>query len=171
MSDYLPSDHDKEASEQREQTTQEIGCELDALFARHEAYTTVDEDGTKRVSLSVRLSSGSVVPAHVASTTGKDGKRTVFMWLKPDEALGTEMYKYTDGEGLEPKLEPYKFDKNTGEVVPRLAGEVYNPNEDREVAFWGGLWVRNLRESPPIDPNQPPRRKLLHRFLGKAGTK
>jgi hypothetical protein len=170
MSDYLSSGRDEEASE-RQQTTQEIGCELDALFDRHAGYTTVGEDGTKRVSLSVRLGSGSVVPAHVTSTTGEGGKRTVYMWLEPGKALSAEMYKYTDGEGLEPKLEPYKFDKNTGEVVPRLAGEVYDPNEDREVAFWGGLWVRNLRESLPIDPNQPPRRKLLHRLLGKAGTK
>lgn len=85
MSDYLSSGRDEEASE-RQQTTQEIGCELDTLFDRHAGYTTVGEDGTKRVSLSVRLSSGGVVPAHVTSTTGEDGKRTVYMWLKPDKA-------------------------------------------------------------------------------------
>jgi hypothetical protein len=171
MSDYLSSGRDEGASERREQTTQEIGRELDALFDRHAGYTTVGEDGTELVSVSVRFSSGSVVPAHVTSTTGEDGKRIAYMWLEPGKALSPQMYKYTDGKDIEPKLEPYKFDKDTGEVVPRLAGKVYDPNEDREVVFWGGLWVRNLRESPPIDPNQPPRRKLLHRLLGKAGTK
>lgn len=159
---------------QREIVTNAVGTQLDGIFDRHAAYTAQDEDGTRRVSLRVQMSS-SAVPAHVTLKSNEDGSRTAFMWLHPGKALGTEMYKYTDGPNITSSLEPYKFDTETGQPVPKTASEHYDPNTDKEVTFWGKTWVRNLRECQPIMPNSREVKSgkvpLMHRALGRLGLR
>lgn len=159
-----PQNHD--SVYERERVTHDIGNELDTLFDRHAKYTSIDEDGTQRVTLRVQLSA-SAVPGHVTSKVDENGVRTAYMWLQPGKALGSEMYKYTDGGNEEPSLEPYAVDADTGEFIPRPAGQYHDPNTDSEIAYWGKVWVRNLHECPPFQPKS----KRLSRFMGRIATR
>jgi len=166
--ELLNTSHDQDGSDEREHVTRDVGRELNSLFNRHADFATVDEDGTRRLSLRVQLSA-SFAPAHITSKVDENGVRTAYMWLQPGKALGSEMFKYTDGVDMTPSLEPYKFDAETGETVSRTVGSGrYDPNTDKEVAFWGGLWLKNLRECPPIGPKSTRLPRFLSRFAMKG---
>lgn len=134
---------------QRELLTHRLGILLGNAFDAHSKNVTHDEDGTQRLSLKVDLSA-SKVPAHFTSRTDENGVRTAFMWLQSGKALGTEMYKYTDGPDVEPSLEPYTVDQETAQPIPRMASSGYDPNDDAEVVYWGRLWADNIRFGKPM---------------------
>lgn len=157
---------------QRAVVTAAVGAQLDTVFDRHANFTTQRPDGARQVSLRVQLSA-STVPAHIESRVDEQGIRTAFMWLEPKKALGTEMYRYIDGPGIKPQLDPYTFDAETGEKVPEEPGS--SMNADKNVAYWGKAWVENMQISPPIKPGsrelKTGKPSLVHRALGRLGLR
>lgn len=174
MSGEFPNQNNEQSpdAETRGEAIAAIGHQLDTFFDRHADFATEDTDGTKRVILRVQLST-TTVPAHVESRTDDQGVRTAYMWLQHNgKALGSELFKYTDGPNVVANFEPYSFNEN-GQKVPRPP-DSYS-SSDHGIISLGNTWKRNLENLPAIDPNSREalgkKSSRLRQLLGKLASR